>query len=116
MTTTGPQPDAASPPPEGARKPSRNVWMWVAAALALVAIGLLIWALRSQSDLDSAQADLKSTEQEVQSTQKELSATKQQLAGPAQPTPAATPPPPPEGSGGKEQTAARVAAGALVTG
>src|SRR3954468_6489882 len=32
-----------------------NRWIWGSAALALVAIGLLIWALHSQSELDDAQ-------------------------------------------------------------
>src|SRR3954462_1010512 len=115
MSSTSPQPDAGPPPPGGAPEKSRNLWVWITAALALVAIGLLIWALRGQSDLDSAQADLKSSQQQVESTQKELSDTKAQVAATPQPA-AATPTATPEGGGGKGQTAARVAAGALVTG
>jgi hypothetical protein len=119
MSTTSPEPDAVSAPPDGEPKKPRNVWVWICGALALVAVGLLVWALSSQSDLDSAQADLASSEQQVESTQQQLDATKQQLdsatptaTATATPTPTATATPD-DSDGGR---AGLVAAGALVTG
>ena len=41
----------------------RNPWIWVSAGLAVVAAGLLIWAVTTRSDLDSAEQDT----QELQS-------------------------------------------------
>jgi type VI protein secretion system component VasF len=41
----------------------RTPWIWISAVLAIVAAGLLIWALTIQSDLDSTQEELASTQQ-----------------------------------------------------
>ena len=64
--------DEAQPKP---RKP----WIWLSAVLAVVAAGLLIWALTLQSDLDSAQQDLESMQQELAGASEELDAAKQDL-------------------------------------
>ena len=72
----------------------RNWWIWVSAALALLAIGLLVWALSLKSDLDGANDD--------------LAASKKQLAE-AQETP--TPTPTVEADDGAD--AALLAAGAV---
>jgi uncharacterized protein (DUF3084 family) len=53
---------------ERAGEPSpkrRNPWIWVSVVLALVGVGLLIWALALQSDLNS-------TEQQVDELQSQL--------------------------------------------
>ena len=83
--------------PEPEQKKPRNWWIWISGALALVAAGLLIWALSLKSDHDSAQTELDKTKQQLASTQKELDSAK------AQPTPEAD-----NGAGG-----AVVAAGAV---
>jgi hypothetical protein len=43
----------------------RSLWIWISAALAVVAAGLLIWALTQKSDADSAHADLKKSQEQV---------------------------------------------------
>ena len=63
--------------PEPEQKRPRNWWIWISGALALVAAGLLIWALTLKSDRDSAQSDLAKAEQQLASTQKELESAKQ---------------------------------------
>ncbi|MEP6953793.1 MAG: hypothetical protein ABI950_06990 [Solirubrobacteraceae bacterium] len=51
-----PAPGTQGGPPEGTGpKKHRNAWIWVSAAVALIAVGLLIWGLNTQSDLDSEQ-------------------------------------------------------------
>lgn len=61
-----------SDPPAPPSKRRHNPWIWVSGVLALVAVGLLIWALSSRSDLDS-------TQQQLDSTQKQLDSTKQDV-------------------------------------
>ena len=121
MSTTSPQPDAAPASPDATPKPRRNRWIWATAAVGLLAVGLLIWALTLRSDLDGTQGELDtatqaltSTGQELESTQQELDAAAQQLDDATQPTP--TPPASEEQDEGNGQTAALVAAGALFTG
>src|SRR3954451_13458673 len=53
MTTVEPQP-AGSEPAHKRRSP----WLWVSVALAVIAVGLLVWGLKTQSDLDSARSDV----------------------------------------------------------
>jgi len=124
MSTVSPQPDAASPAPDGAPKKRRNAWLWVSAALGLVVVGLLIWGLSVRSDLDSTQDqlsganqklastqnELESAQQELGSTKQELDTTEQQLDETAQPAASA------EEDQGRDGTGALVAAGTLVTG
>jgi septal ring factor EnvC (AmiA/AmiB activator) len=54
-------------------------WIWVSALLAIVAVGLTIWALTLKSDLDSTQQELEAATQQLASTKQELDTTKQQL-------------------------------------
>jgi uncharacterized membrane-anchored protein YhcB (DUF1043 family) len=61
--TTDPTPASE---PAGAK---RSPWMWVSLALAVVALGLLVWGLRTKSDLDSAKADLDKANQQVEQLQ-----------------------------------------------
>ena len=49
--------EGASPPGGQAPKKHRNPWIWVSVGLAVVVVGLLIWALSTRSDLDSANQD-----------------------------------------------------------
>ena len=62
-----------------ATKTRRNRWIWVSAVLAVVAAGLLIWALTIQSDLDSAQQELAGVQEELDSTQQALDTAKQDV-------------------------------------
>jgi chromosome segregation ATPase len=52
MATTSPQDESA--PAGQAPKKKRNHWIWISAVLAIAAIGLLIWALQTRSDLNAA--------------------------------------------------------------
>ena len=128
MSTTSPQPDAAPETPDATPKQHRNWWIWVSAAVGLLAVGLLIWAFILRSDLDGTQSELdtatqaaatsgqqlESAQQELDSTQQELDATTDKLNDASQPaTPTPTAEPDDEGGG---RTAALVAAGALFTG
>ena len=68
MATTRPEPNA----PSDARVPEkkqRNPWIWVCALLAVVAAGLLIWALSVQSDLDTTQKQVNDLQAEVDRSQ-----------------------------------------------
>ena len=62
-----------------ATKPRRNRWIWVSAVLAVVAAGLLIWALTIQSDLDSTQQELAGVQEELDSTQQALDAARRMI-------------------------------------
>jgi chromosome segregation ATPase len=55
-------------------------WIWVSALLAIVAVGVTIWALTLTSDLDDTQQQLDKTTQEQASTKQELGTAEQQLA------------------------------------
>ena len=63
----------------------RNLWRWVSVLLAVVAVGLVVWALALKSDRDDAQQQLASTEQQLDETQQDLAQQQQE------PTPTATP-------------------------
>jgi chromosome segregation ATPase len=65
-TRPGPGPDdreLAKNPLQAHRR--RNRWIWVSAALGLVAAGLLIWGLNVNSDLDSAKQQNKELQAQV---------------------------------------------------
>jgi pyruvate/2-oxoglutarate dehydrogenase complex dihydrolipoamide acyltransferase (E2) component len=83
VTATEPQP--ASP------KQRRSPWIWVCAGLAVVALGALVWALSSRSDLNDTQSKLDSTEQKLANTQQELDAAQATPEPTPTPTPTATP-------------------------
>jgi len=53
-TTPPAPPTVGAPPAGGANEKHRSVWMWLSVGLAVVAVGLLVWGLSKQSDLDSA--------------------------------------------------------------
>jgi uncharacterized protein YoxC len=93
-------------------KKHRNTWVWASAALALVAVGLLVWALVLNSDLSSTQDELDGAQQELTSAQKAVDTATPQPTATEQPTaqPTATAE---EQDGG---AAGLVAAGALITG
>jgi chromosome segregation ATPase len=99
-----PDAQADAPPAGPAQKKRRNPWIWISGLLALVAVGLLVWALSVKSDRDSTQDELAGAQQELTSTKQELDKTKQDAASQATPTPTA------ESNG---QGGALVAAGGL---
>jgi hypothetical protein len=91
-----------SQPVEPATGKRRNWWAWISALLALVAVGLLVWALSVKSDQESAQDELASTKQQLdESKQQQAQAT-------------ATPTPADEGSGGALAAAGGLAAAKAV--
>jgi chromosome segregation ATPase len=61
---------AVRPPDDKGPKKHRNRWIWVSAALGLVAIGLLVWALSSQSDLDKAEQEADAAQAQVEQGKK----------------------------------------------
>jgi hypothetical protein len=65
----GTMPDGAVP-----EKKHRSPWMWVSIALAVVAVGLLIWALNTNSDLNSTQDDVDDLQSQVDQGQETGSA------------------------------------------
>ena len=67
MSTTEPEPPGAPDPqqhPQGAHQ-RRNPWIWISALLAVVAVGLGVWAYSAQSDLDSTQQDVEKLQAQV---------------------------------------------------
>jgi chromosome segregation ATPase len=64
--------------PDPERRRSR--WIWVSALLAIVAVGVTIWALTLKSDLDETEQKLDKAAQEQANTKQELGTTEQQLA------------------------------------
>src|SRR4051812_806080 len=65
ITDPTPKPDQAAQPAGSKRSP----WLWVSLALAVVAVGLLVWGLSTKSDLDGTQTDLDRANQQVQQLQ-----------------------------------------------
>jgi chromosome segregation ATPase len=43
----------------------RNPWIWISALLAVIAIGLLVWGLNTQSDLDSSKDQVEKLEAQI---------------------------------------------------
>jgi chromosome segregation ATPase len=64
MSTTG---VAAASADDNKKK--RSPWLWISAGLAVAVVGLLIWGLKSQSDLDSAQQDVTHLQAQVEQGQ-----------------------------------------------
>jgi uncharacterized protein YoxC len=97
MSTTQPQPPVA--PEQASSHRRHNPWIWISALLAVAAVGLGIWAYKSQSDLDNANDDVAQLQKQVdqgketggtvlatvkgafQDLSAELGATQQDLAG-----------------------------------
>jgi chromosome segregation ATPase len=48
----------------------RNPWIWVSVVLGLVAAGLLVWALTTQSDLDNAEQEADAAQSQVEQGKK----------------------------------------------
>ncbi len=111
MTTPVPPEEGAKPAPElaspEAPKKHRSPWIWVCAGLGVIAIGALVWAFATRSDLNDTQSQLDSTEQELASAQQKLDAATP--APTATPSPTATPTATPEDDDGN----ALLTAGAL---
>jgi DNA repair exonuclease SbcCD ATPase subunit len=84
----------SEPAPQEAPKKRRSPLIWVCAGLGVVAVGALVWAFATNSDLNSTQSKLDSTEQQLASTQEKLDAvpTATATAAPTDtPAPTATP-------------------------
>src|SRR3954468_7791646 len=95
--------DASAGPPPAKR---RNPWIWISAGLTIAAVGLLVWALSTRSDLDSTNQELDSTQQELDSTQQQLGSTKEELTSTKQDLDSATQPaeePQAESDAGKDR-------------
>jgi septal ring factor EnvC (AmiA/AmiB activator) len=93
-----------SQPVEPATGKRRNWWVWISALLALVAAGLLVWALSVKSDQESAQDELANTKQQLDESEQQQ----------AQATPTPTPAPADEGPGGALAAAGGLAAAKAV--
>jgi hypothetical protein len=78
-TADSPDNSSAEPAAEAEPAKSRKPWIWLSAVLAVVAAGLLIWALTIQSDLDSANQELAAANDELDGTKQQLDATKQDV-------------------------------------
>ncbi len=85
----------------------RSRWLWVSVLLAVVAAGLLLWALTIKSDLDSTQQELETTQQELAGSKEELDKTKQELDASQQQVEQLQ-------SGGGKRAAAALAAGKVL--
>jgi chromosome segregation ATPase len=51
-------------------KKRRNPWIWVSVVLGLVAVGLLVWALTTKSDLDNAEQEADAAQAQVEQGKK----------------------------------------------
>jgi hypothetical protein len=65
-------PSAAGTPP----KKHRNPWVWVSGVLALAAVGLLIWGVATQADLNSSEDDVSDLQTQVSNESAESEAAK----------------------------------------
>ena len=66
-------------PTDTATGERRSRWVWVSAVLAIVVVGLGIWALTLRADRDDTQQELDATKQELDATKQELAGAEQQL-------------------------------------
>ena len=71
---TGDQP--VVPPGEPPPKKHRSPWIWVSGALALAAVGLLIWGVSTQADLNSSKDDVSDLQTQVSNESTESEAAK----------------------------------------
>lgn len=65
---------AVAPPPATSEDKRPIVWMIVAGVAVLAAVGIGIWALQVNSDLDSTQADLAAQQQATQQAEAQVQA------------------------------------------
>lgn len=82
MSNADPHDETSTQPPlpaDEAPNGRRSPWVWVSGLLAVIAAGLLIWALTVASDRDSTQDELESTQQELTSSKQQLDETEQEL-------------------------------------
>jgi len=101
---SGAEPHDDAQPAGSSTGKRRNWWVWISALLALVAAGLLVWALSVKSDQESTQDELASTKQQLEKSEQQQ----------AQATPTATPTPADGGSGGAVAVAGGLAAAKAV--
>src|SRR5262245_20512180 len=71
MTRTEYQPEA---PPE---RSHRNWWIWISAVLAVVIVGLIVWQVNTQNDLDAAQKQVTDLQAHVTDLQGQIDQGKQ---------------------------------------
>ena len=71
---------ASDPHPE-TRRPSGGPWIWVSAALAVIAVGLLIWGVTAQRDLDSTEQDVDRLQAQVEEEDARNDAAKAVVSG-----------------------------------
>jgi pyruvate/2-oxoglutarate dehydrogenase complex dihydrolipoamide acyltransferase (E2) component len=74
VTTPVPPDEDAPPASPDPPKKHRSPWIWVCAGLGVIAVGALVWAFATRSDLNDTQSQLDSTEQELASAQQKLDA------------------------------------------
>ena len=60
-----PQLGGEIPPESPSTEHRRNPWIWISVALAVVAVGLLVWGLKTQSDLDDANQQVKDLQSQI---------------------------------------------------
>ena len=62
------RPDHDGPHEEQEQVPrkGRNPWIWISVLLGLVAVGLLVWALNTQSDLDNAEHEADAAQSQLE--------------------------------------------------
>ena len=70
--STPESPSSATPAP----KKRRNPWIWVSGGLALAAVGLLIWGVSTQADLNSSEDDVSDLQTQVSTESTESEAAK----------------------------------------
>src|SRR5918993_5691545 len=56
----------------------RNPWIWISVVLGLVAVGLLGWALNTQSDLDNAEQEADAAQSQLEQGKESGSAVLEQ--------------------------------------
>jgi cytoskeletal protein RodZ len=107
-TPVPPEEDAPADPGPDAPKKHKGPWIWICGGLAVVAIGALVWAFVTRSDLNDTQSQLDSTEQELASAQQKLD-----VADTPTPTPTETPSPEPTETPADDNGSGLLKAGAL---
>jgi DNA repair exonuclease SbcCD ATPase subunit len=103
-----PVPPEEDAPSEPAPEKHKGPWIWIAGGLAVVAVGALVWAFATKSDLNDTQSKLDSTEQELASAQQKLD-----VADTPTPTPTDTPAPEPTETPAEDDGRGLLKAGAL---